>query len=120
MSVWRTFTQLLWPESPQEQTQTSIAHLTDEMARRYRRLIERQQRIEEIRARLIRQEHERTVPPLTSDDRLFKAIERNRLKLAEHEARYARQRRGYLRCKQLRQALLRGQVIVRPQPDPQP
>lgn len=125
-SRWQAFTQLVWPEAPEQQTQAHVEQLTEELARRYRRLVRRQQHVQDVRARLTRQERQlitrslRLANPCKDEDRLRRAIERNRERLAHHERVYAQERETFCQRKALRLALLRGQVVVsHDRPDPE-
>ena len=111
-SQWQALAQLVWPEGPEQRTQAEVARLTEELYGRYRRLVLRRHRIEQLRDRLARQERELAGEPCGPAEHLRAALERNRARLAEHESAYARQRQAFLRRKRLRLALLRGQVVV--------
>jgi hypothetical protein len=115
-SQWQAFTEYVWPPPPEQRLQAELARRTADLARRYRRLVRRRRKIEVLRDRLARQERELAEQPSPFPEPLLHARERSRQRLAEHEARYARQRQEYLSHKQLRLALLRGQVVLCDEP----
>src|SRR5262245_56496004 len=102
-SRWQALAEYVWPPTPEQRLAAEIDRRARELARRYRRLVARRRKIEALRDRLA----EQGTPSWM----------RNHRRLAEQEERYQRERRTYLRCKQLRLALLRGQVIVCDEPD---
>jgi hypothetical protein len=110
-SQWQALAEYVWPATPDQRLQAEVFRRTRELARRYRRLVTRRRKIEALRDRLAQQERELLADPL-SPEHLPLARQRNARRLAEHEERYVRERWAYLRCKQLRLALLRGQVTV--------
>jgi hypothetical protein len=108
-SRWHTLTQLVWPSTAEELARDEVRHLSDELAVCYERLLRRRARIERLRDRLAAQQ--RQMERLACD-RLARAVGRNRERLARLEECYERTRRLYDRKKQLRLALLRGEVVV--------
>lgn len=106
-SQWIAFSRMVWPEDSRQLTRATLERLTDELARRYARLLSRRRRIESARARLTRLE--RCVP--ARPDALLL-----RDRLAELEDAYARQHQTFARRKKLYKALLRGQVVACPTP----
>src|SRR5262249_53412792 len=54
---WQSLARQLWPATPEQEARDALAHLDAELARRYRRLVRRQLRIEQLRDRLA--QHER-------------------------------------------------------------
>jgi Tfp pilus assembly protein PilN len=127
-SRWQALTQQLWPETPRESSERELARLQGELARRYRRLLDRRSRIEVVRARLTEQEKrivelsrqaplaagKRNSDLTASLHRLQRLAERNRDRLQEHEEVYGLQLKLLERKKRLRLALLRGDVVVLP------
>jgi hypothetical protein len=132
-SQWQTLTQLVWPDSPQQQARDEIQHLTEELVGRYRRLVQRRSKIERLRERLAAaQRRVETLSGLASSgtaaegawemaltlERLHRAVQRNRARLVRLEEAYERRRLCFERKKQLRLALARGEVVVVPPGDP--
>lgn len=111
-SQWQSLSRLLWPLDVEQLTRAEIARLTDELEGRYTRLIRRRIKIEQLRDRLRALETAQPEPILTNEHPLDRAIERNRTRLVEQEEIYDRQRRAFLRIKQLRRAMMRGQIVV--------
>jgi hypothetical protein len=91
---WHDLVQQLWPDSPEERTRAEIAHLTDDLARREKRLIRLRQRIERLLGRT------------------DAGQERVQRRLARLEEVYQEGCRQLDRRKRLRQALLRGRMQV--------
>jgi len=110
----------VWPATPEQRLQAEIARRTDELAWCYRRLVARRRKIEALRDRLAEQERELQATAPLSAEHLHQARMRNHRRLAEQEERYIRERWAYLRRKQVRLALLRGQVTVCDEPPASP
>src|SRR5262245_40420380 len=111
-SHWQALTQYVWPASPEQRVQEEIARRTADLVRRYRRLVQRRRRIEALRDRLTRQERELADGAPRSAEVPLLARAGNRQRLTEQGRRYAGLRAEYVRRKQFRQALARGQVGV--------
>jgi hypothetical protein len=107
---WESLSSLLWPPGVEQLTMAEVARLTDELEGRYSRLIRRRRKIERLRDRLSGLGR---AEALAGGDAALRAIERSRARLTEHEELYERQRRAFVRVKQLRRAMTRGQVVVR-------
>jgi len=106
---WHNLTQVLWPTESKSLTQTEMERLTEEVNRRYRTLVARRVRIERLRDRLARHEHELQTTPT---EELKRAVERQRLRLARLEAGYAERCRVLDQKKRVQRQLLRGDVVV--------
>lgn len=102
----QAWSELVWPANREQRTAAVVERLTRELAERYRRLVGRRRRVEQIRDRLAR--HQRAGH--------LDAVARSRRRLQEQEEKYARQRRAFLRLKALRGEVLRGQVVVCAEP----
>lgn len=124
---WHLVSRMIWPESSEQRTQAVIAALGDELARRYRALVRRQQRIERLRQRLACQERhlaDQSTPfetsPLTTSaydrgmalDRIRRQIEGTRRRLARQEQVYADKRAALERRNALYRELLRGRIVA--------
>src|SRR4051812_47544256 len=88
---WEAWAQLIWPETTEQRTQAEIERLAQELARRYRGLVQRRRHIEQLRQRLAGEEQQLGE----------KAAERTREKLSWHEQAYAHKRRVLQLRKQL-------------------
>ena len=111
-SQWLAFNRMVWPEDSQQLTQATLDELTDDLARRYARLLARRRRIESLRDRLARQERRLSA----QSDSLRESIAHNRARLASLEDAYARRRLAFSRRKKLHKALLNGHVVACPLP----
>lgn len=115
-SQWQTVRQLVWPETVQQRTEAEIQRLTRELSRRYIGLIRRKRKIAHLQDRLDQLERQLRQPTLTSLEPLFRACARLRQRLGDQERKYQQQRQAFLRRKQLRLALVRGEVLVAEDP----
>lgn len=115
-SQWQTVRQLVWPETVQQRTEAEIQRLTRELSRRYIGLIRRKRKIAHLQDRLDQLERQLRQPTLTSLEPLFRACTRLRQRLGDQERKYQQQRQAFLRRKQLRLALVRGEVLVAEDP----
>jgi hypothetical protein len=125
-SRWQALTQQIWPDSPRQRTQRELARLQTDLARRYRRLLQRRCRIEKVSAHLTEQEKQivelsRQVPDAAGEQaqdlaamlgRLQRAARRSRNRLEQHEQAYSHELAALERKKHVRRALLRGDVVV--------
>lgn len=124
---WVFVAQLIWPESVEQRTQTVASALADELARRYRALVRRRQRIERLRARLACQERhlaEQTARVATALmtvsaydrglalDRIRRQVDCTRQRLARQEQVYAGKREALERRNALYREMLRGHVVA--------
>ena len=95
-SQWVAFSRMVWPEDSRQLTQAMLDELTDDLSRRYDRLLALRRRIEAAR--------ERHPEPAA--------------RLARLEDAYARRRQAFARRKRLHKALLSGRVVACPDADP--
>ena len=109
-SQWVAFSRMVWPEDSRQLTQATLDELTDDLARRYDRLLARRRRIESARDQLARLERQ------AQPDRDTIAPYRDRL--AGLEDAYARRRQAFVRRKKLHKAILNGQIVACPDADP--
>ena len=127
---WQSLARQLWPATPEQEARDALAHLDAELARRYRRLVRRQLRIEQLRDRLA--QHERRAADLAfrlgdgllsgdgpfgavlSLDRARRAAGRARRRLLAQEQAYLQDRARFDRRKQTRQELQRGLLVPVP------
>lgn len=114
---WEAWAQLIWPETTEQRTEAEIERLMDELARRYRGLVQRRRRIEQLRERLAGEErqlaeHDSTAEPDLMGQSLRDVIERTREKLTWHEQAYAHKRRVLELRKRLHKEMLHGKVVV--------
>jgi len=111
---WHDLVQTVWPDSPAERTQAEIAGRTTELERRYRRLLRLRQRMEQLGARLDRQQRQLSEAASRDVDpgKLQRAVERQRERVARLEEGYQQRCRQLQRRKRLRAALMSGQVQV--------
>ena len=131
---WQTFTRYFWPDSPRAQLEAELARLTDELQRRYLRLVRRRCRIEQLCCRLGRQERRATLLGARMQDwlalseggrawetslaleRQQQLIESTRERLLEQEAAYQRQRLAFERRKEQRARLQACRELPRSHP----
>jgi chromosome segregation ATPase len=100
----------LWPS---DRTRNEAGRRGEELEALYAALLTRRRRIEQVRARLARLDRRlETMSDSSRAVRLAGRIERARLRLADREAAYARQRQAFLRKKRLFEAILRGEIVV--------
>lgn len=111
-SQWQALAHYVWPATPEQRREAELARRTADLARRYRRLVRGRRKIEALRDRLALRERELASEAPLSPQQLLLARERDRRRLADLEARYDLQRSEYLRRKQLRLALVRGELAV--------
>ena len=109
-SQWVAFSRMIWPEDARQLTQATLDELTDDLARRYARLLARRRRIESARDALARLEKQ----PHPDSEAL--AAHRDRLSLLEDA--YARRRQAFARRKRLHKAILSGRIVACPDTDP--
>jgi hypothetical protein len=120
---WEAWTHYFWPESATLRVQAERARLTEELRRRYQRLLRRRRKIERLRDRL--EVQERAGIRLTARvqacvgkadgqdawdaaldlDRLRRAAGRTRQRLRRQELAYERQRLHFERRKQQARSL---------------
>jgi hypothetical protein len=127
---WQDLSRQLWPPTPEQQTRDALAELDAELAWRYRRLVQRQCKLGQLRDRLA--QHERRVADLSALlatgvppgetplevaldlDRIRRATDRARQLLHAGEAAYRRARASFDRRKRMRQDLQRGLLVPAP------
>ena len=109
-SQWAAFSRMVWPEDSRQLTQATLDELTDDLARRYARLLARRRRIESARDQLARLERQ------GQTDRDTLGAHRDRL--AAMEDAYARRRVAFARRKKLHKAILTGRIVACPDADP--
>jgi chromosome segregation ATPase len=102
--------QEFWPDSPEEQTKAEIGRLGSDLSRRYQRLIQLRQRIEQVRGRLDAQK--RRQAEFTGEAGRRRSIERLSERLARLEGAYQDRRRQLERRKRLREDLVSGRAQV--------
>jgi hypothetical protein len=124
---WQQLAGQLWPPTPQQEIRDALAELDAELAERYRRLIERQRTIDELRDRLAQQERrmvelnrllDGAVPPESTPlelavdlDRVRRAAWRTRERLLAREQGYLRARAAFDRRKQARRDVQSGLLV---------
>ena len=127
---WQDLSRQLWPPTVEQQTRDALAELDAELAWRYRRLVQRQCKLEQLRDRLA--QHERrvadlsvllaaSVPPgqdpleVALDlDRARRATDRTRQLLQAGEGSYRQARAAFDRRKRVHQDLQRGLLVPAP------
>jgi hypothetical protein len=124
---WQQLAGQLWPPTPEQAKRDALAELDAELAARYRRLIERQRSVDQLRDRLAQQERraaelarllDGAVPPESNPlevavdlERVRRAAGRTRERLLARERGYLRARAAFDRRKRDRRDVQRGLLV---------